>query len=180
MHRQLVLELLNDYESSSFITEEEKAPLKRLIKFVKENPNCFERSLLTGHLTGSAWIVDASGKKCLLTHHRKLDAWFQLGGHADGESDICQVAQKEAEEESGISELELIDKGIYDIDIHEIPQHKGVPKHTHYDIRFLLRAKEGAMPLCSSESKEVRWVEIGELSFLTKERSMNRLAEKSR
>ena len=45
------------------------------------------------------------GQRVLLTHHRKLDRWLQLGGHADGDRDLARVALKEAEEESGLAGL---------------------------------------------------------------------------
>lgn len=58
----------------------------------------FLESLAKGHITGSAWVVNGDGTEGLLTHHRKLDCWLQLGGHADGESDVLVVAIKEAED----------------------------------------------------------------------------------
>ena len=65
---------------------QEAAMAVQMIRFVTENPRCAERSLEIGHLTGSAWIVDAARKRTLLTHHRKLEMWVQLGGHADGDA----------------------------------------------------------------------------------------------
>jgi hypothetical protein len=44
----------------------------RFIEFLSANPDAFERSLQSGHVTGSAWLVDASGLRVLLTHHKKL------------------------------------------------------------------------------------------------------------
>ena len=44
-------------------------------------------------------------RRVLLTHHRKLGSWLQLGGHADGERDFARVALTEAEEESGLPGL---------------------------------------------------------------------------
>src|SRR3954465_12963044 len=61
-----------------------------------ENP--FRRERLAGHFTASAWVVSADGMRALLTHHRKLGLWLQLGGHADGERDLQVAALKEAEE----------------------------------------------------------------------------------
>jgi hypothetical protein len=46
----------------------------------------FVRERVAGHFTGSAWLVDRGGMRVLLTHHRKLGRWLQLGGHADGEA----------------------------------------------------------------------------------------------
>src|SRR5262245_19208841 len=57
----------------------------------------FIRARLAGHFTASSWLVDRSGTRVLLTHHRKLDRWLQLGGHADGDRDLARVALKEAE-----------------------------------------------------------------------------------
>ncbi|MBP6307473.1 MAG: NUDIX hydrolase, partial [Opitutaceae bacterium] len=41
-----------------------------IVRFVEAHEDCFLRSCLTGHLTGSAWIVDAARTQTLLTHHR--------------------------------------------------------------------------------------------------------------
>jgi 8-oxo-dGTP pyrophosphatase MutT (NUDIX family) len=59
-------------------------------------------------MTGSAWIVDNTGENILLTHHAKLNRWLQPGGHADGDEDILNVAQREAEEETGLKCLTLM------------------------------------------------------------------------
>ena len=60
----------------------------------------------------------------LLMHHTKLDKWFQLGGHCDGDPDVINVAIKEASEESGIKNIKPLSLEIFDIDIHLIPPHK--------------------------------------------------------
>ena len=98
----------------------------RMIKLLSYT-NCFERSLLHGHFTASAWVVDKDFKFALLTHHAKLERWLQLGGHADGIEDLRVVAQKELEEESGLSGSRFYSNEIFDIDIHTIPERKGVP-----------------------------------------------------
>ncbi|WP_242107335.1 NUDIX hydrolase [Luteimonas aquatica] len=122
-----------------------------------ENP--FERARLAGHFTGSAWLVSADGRRLLLTHHRKLDRWLQLGGHADGDSDLRRVALKEAEEESGLSGLS-VDEAIFDLDRHWIPEHKGVPGHWHYDVRYVVRAGATEDFVVSEESQALAWREI--------------------
>ena len=82
--------------------------------------NPYVRERLAGHFTASCWLVDRSGERTLLTHHRKLGMWLQLGGHADGERDLQVVALKEAEEESGLRGLSIA-AGIFDLDRHWIP-----------------------------------------------------------
>ncbi len=127
-----------------------------------ENP--FLRSRLAGHFTGSAWLVSADGERILLTHHRKLDRWLQLGGHADGERDLAKVALTEAEEESGLGGLVLEDGVLFDIDKHWIPERKDVPGHWHYDARYVVRALGSEAFVVSEESLALAWRTVAEVA----------------
>lgn len=131
---------------------------KQMLEFVTEHANCFERSLEQGHITASAWLVNKDDSQALLMHHAKLDAWFQLGGHCDGDPNVLAVAIKEAQEESGINNIVPAQQAIFDIDIHLIPAYKDIPAHYHYDVRFLLRVVSDEQVIQNSESKELRWV----------------------
>src|SRR5688572_24376371 len=102
MHRRSLISLLEAYTPSDAT---DAAARDRILRFVRAHDDCFERTLLEGHVTGSAWIVNPARTRCLLTHHRKLDRWLQLGGHADGQTDILEVAMREAVEESGLTSL---------------------------------------------------------------------------
>lgn len=93
-------------------------------------------------------------------HHRKLDKWLQPGGHCDGNNDILTVAIKEAQEESGILEIEPISRQIYDIDIHLIPSNSIDQEHYHYDVRFLFKTVCNDHFVKNSESNELRWIEF--------------------
>ena len=130
---------------------------------LEEPDDAFRRERLAGHFTASCWLVDASGQRALLTHHRKLGLWLQLGGHADGERDLRVAALKEAEEESGLAGL-TIEPGIFDLDRHWIPEHKGVPAHWHYDVRYVVRAGDDEAYVVSEESHDLAWRKIAELA----------------
>ena len=127
-----------------------------------ENP--FLRSRLAGHFTGSAWLVSADGARVLLTHHRKLNRWLQLGGHADGERDLAKVALTEAEEESGLTGLVLEDGELFDIDKHWIPERHDVPGHWHYDARYVVRAVGSEAFAISEESLALAWRDITDVA----------------
>ena len=174
-HRENLIGLIADYRLR-FPEEIEQAD--RLEGFVIENPECFSRELLIGHVTGSAWIIDASAKRTLLTHHRKLNKWLQPGGHADGMSDVATVAMKEAEEESGLIELRLSSPALFDIDIHRIPARASEPEHYHYDCRFLIQSGSNDQYAISDESHDLAWVPMDELSQYTDEISVTRMADK--
>lgn len=176
MHRQPLLDQLADYAAKY---PDEAETIGRFIDFVRTEGDCFERSLAIGHVTGSAWIVNADGSQVLLTHHRKLDRWLQLGGHADGDPDVFAVALKEAREESGLSDFEAVGEGIFDLDIHPIPARKSDPEHLHYDVRYLLRATGATDYVVSDESHDLRWVPLDEVTTLTTEDSMTRMVRKT-
>lgn len=116
----------------------------------------FVRGRLAGHFTASAWLVDAAGERLLMTHHRKLERWLQLGGHADGDRDLAAVALREAEEESGLTDL-VVEPEIFDLDRHWIPGRGDVPGHWHYDVRYVVRATGGEDFIVSDESHALAW-----------------------
>jgi 8-oxo-dGTP pyrophosphatase MutT (NUDIX family) len=176
MHRQPLLDQLADYAAKH---PDEAETVARFIDFVRCESDCFERSLAVGHVTGSAWILNADGSQVLLTHHRKLDRWLQLGGHADGDPDVFAVAMKEAREESGLGDFEAVGNGIFDLDIHPIPARKSDPEHLHYDVRYLLRATGATDYVVSDESHDLRWVPLDEVTTLTTEDSMTRMVRKT-
>jgi 8-oxo-dGTP pyrophosphatase MutT (NUDIX family) len=146
--------------------------------FLASSPDVFERRHPPGHFTGSAWLVSADGQRVLLTHHRKLARWLQLGGHADGDSDLARVALREAEEESGLVDL-VVEGGIFDLDRHAIPARGADPEHWHYDVRFVVRATGSEQFAVSEESLELAWKPIAEIAAdASADESMRRMAAK--
>jgi 8-oxo-dGTP pyrophosphatase MutT (NUDIX family) len=187
VHRRPLLALLGDYAARH---PEERSSVARVRTLVEARPDCFERSCLPGHLTGSAWVLSADRRRFLLTHHRKLDRWLQLGGHADGETDLAAVALREAREESGLAGLAFLGPTgaggrpiAIDLDVHAIPARGGEPAHEHHDLRFALVAR-GGQARASGESHALRWFEMESLdsvlAALGADASLLRLGRKAR
>jgi 8-oxo-dGTP pyrophosphatase MutT (NUDIX family) len=187
MHRRPLLELLARYAERH---PEEEACVARVRALALSRPDCFLRSCLPGHVTGSAWILSPDHGRFLLTNHRKLDRWLQLGGHADGETRVAAVALREAEEESGqcpFAFLAVPDPSgappPVDVDVHAIPARGDEPAHDHHDVRFVLVASGDAVRL-TGESRALGWFEMAELETalrsLGADASLVRLGRKAR
>ncbi len=175
-----------------FQASSEQEMVARFERFVRGSAECFERTHPPGHLTGAALVVSADLQRVLLTHHRKLDMWLQLGGHADGHPLLHEVSRREAEEESGLSGLSFLECGEllrfaigeralplpFDLDVHEIPARRSEPAHLHYDVRYVLRAGGDEGFVVSEESHELRWLALDEARMLTAEPSMHRMFDK--
>ncbi len=134
------------------------------------------RERLEGHLTGGAWLVSGDGQRTLMTHHRKLGRWLQLGGHADGDIDMARVALKEAEEESGLADLS-VEREIFDLDRHWIPERRGIPGHWHYDVRYVVHAGGSEAYVVGEESLDLAWREIAPMAA-DDDASISRMARK--
>lgn len=173
--RQKLISSLTRYQP---IDDSDLRQKERILNFVFETPDCFERTHLAGHITGSAWLIDKTGSRVLLTHHRKLNKWLQLGGHADGEADILEVARREAEEESGLTRIEAVSNEIFDVDIHAIPARSTEPAHWHYDIRFAFRATASETIQITNESRDLQWVPLKSIATFNGENSLLRMAAK--
>ena len=115
-----------------------------------------------------------------MLHHRKLDRWLQPGGHSDGDPNTLNVALREASEESGIdlSHIKHIGEGIFDVDIHTIPENKKESQHDHFDVRFLLEIDDSLPLISNEESNEVKWLSFSEVKDFNNDRSIERMLDK--
>ncbi|MDR1254910.1 MAG: NUDIX hydrolase [Puniceicoccales bacterium] len=155
MHRKKLREKLERYHPEN---EKEISDKARMLDFLNTYEDCFERSLLAGHFTGSCWLENCDGMKFLMTLHKKAKFWLQPGGHADGNNDLARVALKEAHEESGLRNIKLLSDEIFDIGVHPTPEYRGVPAHYHYDVRFLMKTTDGDDNIqVSDESSDLKW-----------------------
>ena len=181
MHRRPLLALLARHAARR---PADIAVVSRVAGFVLAHPDCFERRCREGHITASAWILSPDRRCALLTHHRKLARWLQLGGHCDGEHDPREAALREAREESGLERFRFLPEAAdplpLDLDIHPIPARGDEPAHLHLDVRFLLVAEPDQTLRASDESNDLRWFERARLAEWIEEESLLRLERRAR
>lgn len=179
--RKNVLDLLENIKP---FDEQEKISIQKIKKLIALHENIFDRECLSAHLTASALVVNPKNKMVLLHLHKKLKIWLQFGGHADGETNLANVALKESMEETGLQDLKFFQnkKNPLDIDLQIIPKIDNVIEHHHLDFRYLLLTQTEHIPIPNAnESQELRFFSFQELENLKNELdpALKRLAKKA-
>ncbi|GLX20256.1 MULTISPECIES: NUDIX hydrolase [Streptomyces] len=141
------------------------------------HPEGMYKPCTAGHVTGSALVVDPVGGRVLLTLHKKLGMWLQMGGHCEpGDATLAGAAMREAVEESGIgSGLTLVAGGPVRLDRHPIP----APCNWHLDVQYAVLAPAGVEAEISDESLDLRWFPYAEVAAVA-DTSVVRLLEATR
>jgi 8-oxo-dGTP pyrophosphatase MutT (NUDIX family) len=161
--------VLKGYEDQTELRESYLAHLA-------EHPDGLWKACHAGHLTASALVIDPERGRVLLTLHRKLRMWLQMGGHCEpGDTSLAVAALREATEESGVSGLSLLPGGPVRLDRHPIP----APCHWHFDVQYGVLAPPDAAHAVSEESLDVRWFGYDEVADVADE-SVVRLLEATR
>ena len=165
----------------------EAESIAQVLAFLKATPAPFSRGTLAGHITGSAVVLDGTGR-ALLLHHARLDRWLQPGGHMEPlESDPSESALREAREESGLADLILDEDAsgvplLLDVDVHPIPLNtkRAEPAHLHHDLCYVARtATPQLAAIDREESHALRWVTPQEVASLVLDDSTRRRLEKA-
>jgi 8-oxo-dGTP pyrophosphatase MutT (NUDIX family) len=130
------------------------------LDYLAQHPDAMTRSNRSGHLTGSALIVDTSREAVLLTLHPLVGRWLQLGGHVESDdASLVDAARREAVEEGGIAGIR-IDPSPLRLDRHRVRCRDGAGGQDvldHLDVQFLGIAPDRGIERLSSESLDLRW-----------------------
>ena len=126
------------------------------LRHLRERADGMWRSCRPEHVTSSALVVDASGSRVLLTLHKTVGQWLQLGGHCEaGDTTLAGAALREATEESGLTGLS-IDPSPVQLSRHQLLA-GGCAGAYHLDVQFLVTATAGTDYVVSEESHDLAW-----------------------
>ena len=154
--------LLQQIEKYTPYNEQEEADKTMMLQYMREHPDCLYRENLVGHFTTSIWTVNKERTKTLMVYHNIYQSWSWVGGHADGEADLCAVALRELQEETGVGNAVLVNDDIFSLEILTVNGHikkgKYVPCHLHFNITYLAEADEAeALTVRAEENQAVKW-----------------------
>ena len=138
---------------------------------------------LYSHFTASAIVVNTNKTKVLFAYHLIYKSFAWLGGHADGNPDLYQVALKEAKEESGLNNLKPFNDKIMSLEVLPVMAHlkKGniVPNHLHLNVTYVLIAnEEDTLKIKEDENSALAWLEINDLDKYVNEKDMIKIYQK--
>ena len=154
--------------------EQEERDKKLLLEWLSE-PDVFERKNERAHFTASAWVVNPERTKVLMIYHNIYDSWAWMGGHADGEENLFAVAEREAKEESGITDIKAISEEIASVEILTVSGHekhgKYVPSHLHLNATYFFEApEEQELYVKPDEHSGVMWMDMDDIKNKSSEK----------
>ncbi|WP_405731445.1 NUDIX hydrolase [Streptomyces sp. NBC_00028] len=154
--------------------EDQEELRQTYLDHLASHPDGMWKACGDGHITASALVIDPSRGRVLLTLHKKLRMWLQMGGHCEpADATLEAAALREGTEESGIDGLTLLPGGPVRLDRHH------TPCAWHLDVQYAALAPVGSVEAISDESLDLRWFAYDEVADVADD-SVVRLLEATR
>ena len=152
------------YDITNYIpaNQQEAHDKAQMLQFMQHNANYLSRENQIAHFTASMWTINKEHTHTLMVYHNLYDSWSWIGGHADGIEDLCSVALRELQEETGVKNASLVSKEIFSLETLTVNGHvkKGmyVPSHLHFNVTYLAEADEKEELIVNEdENQAVKW-----------------------
>lgn len=176
--------LVKFIESYNCKNEQEEVDKKAMLEFVKNNDDSLFRTNLIAHFTTSAIILNKDLTKVVFAYHLIYNSWSWVGGHNDGDINFLNVALKEAEEETGLTNLKPLIKEPLMLDNINVYNHikngKYVSDHLHLNFTYFLIGDENEkLTIKKDENSNVKWININEMESITSEDRMKYIYNKA-
>lgn len=163
------MELLDALNRFRPCNEQEETDKKQILSLLSSEQDLYTRDNPVAHLTASSWVVSPDRKQVLLVYHNLYRSWSWMGGHADGDRDLCQVALRETREESGLEDLTLVSPEIFSLESLTVDGHEKrgnyISSHLHLNVTYLLEA-DPSQPIRvkPDENSGVAWFPVEEVA----------------
>ncbi len=174
MKRIEIQSLIEDIEAFIPFNEQEKRDKELFLAHLSSGKDVFTRKE-QAHITCSIWTLNAQKTKALMVYHNIYNSWSWIGGHADGCTNLKEVALRELHEETGAvcnslcekpnpeSESNLLSLEILTVDGHE-KNGEYVSSHLHLNVTFLAFADESSqLQKNEEENSGVAWIELDQV-----------------
>lgn len=154
--------LIKQLEKYKPFNEQEESDREVILKMLRDEKDIFYRKNLCAHMTASAWVVNREGTKTIMVHHNIYNSWSWMGGHADGNENLLEVAVREVKEECGVKSARPASEEIFSVEVLPVSGHmkkgKYVPSHLHLNITYLIEADEAEkLSIKEDENSNVGW-----------------------
>lgn len=161
------MKLKDDLIKYNPCNEQEERDKAVMLRLLETEQDIFLRENLVAHFTASSWLVNKSRDKVLMIYHNLYHSWAWTGGHADGETDLLAVARREAQEETGVTDIRAVSGDIFSLETLTVDGHRKrgvyVPSHLHLNVTYLLEAdEEAALRVKPDENSGVKWFSLEE------------------
>jgi len=143
--------------------EQEDRDRNAMLTYMETQEDVLSRQNEIAHFTASAWVLNREHAKVLMIHHNLYNSWSWTGGHADDKEDLCAVAIREVQEETGLKLVKVLQDGVFSLEILVVDGHEKrgeyVPSHLHLNLTYLLEADDSeALTVKPDENSGVRWL----------------------
>ena len=160
-------QLIRQIEAYKPFNEQEAHDRKVILQSLREVPDIFFRTNPIAHMSASAWVINKEHNQVLMCWHNIYKSWSWLGGHADGNEDLLNVAVKEIKEESGLQTVVPFSEDIFSLEVLTVDGHEKngryVSSHLHLNITYLLVAdSREVLHVKQDENSNVAWFSMEE------------------